>query len=55
MNNKKLLIHNLYREFEKQKWNIELLLLTQMNNFYLESKKDGYKISMTIKVEKEEK
>ena len=53
--NKELLIHNLYREFEEHKWYIELLLSTQLNSFILETKKYGYKISMTIKLEKEEK
>lgn len=51
----KLLIHNLYRQFDKDKWNIERNLLNNLQEVILVSKKSGYKISMTIKLEKEEK
>ena len=54
MDDKKILIHNLYRQFEKDKWLIERNLLAVMNEIMLVSKKDNYKISMIIKIEKEE-
>ena len=51
MNNKELLIHNLFREFEKEKWRIKTQLLKKLNEVILTSKKDNYKISMVIKIE----
>ena len=55
MIDKKLLIHNLYRQFEKDKWLIEKNLLEAMNEVMLVTKKNDYKISMIIKIEKDEK
>lgn len=55
MDNKKLLIHNLYRQFEKDKWIIEQNLLTTMNEIMLITKKDDLSISMIIKIKQEEK
>ena len=51
MSNKELLIHNLFREFEKEKWKIKAQLLKKLNEVILTSKKDNYKISMVIKIE----
>ena len=52
MLDKKILIHNLYRQFQKDKWIIEENLLNNMNEIMLVSEKNGYKISMVIKIEK---
>ena len=55
MIDKKILIHNLYRQFEKDKWDIERLLLSSMNEVLLITKRNGLKINMVIKIEKDEK
>ena len=55
MIDKKLLIHNLYRQFEKDKWDIERLLLNTMNEVVLTTKRNGLKISMVIKIEQDKK
>lgn len=52
---RKILIHNLYRQFEKDKWNIENILLGQLNEIAIATKKDNKKITMIIKIEEEEK
>lgn len=54
MNDRQLLIHNLYREFEKEKWKIQLSLLSGLNTATLITRKGNFKISMVIKIEKEE-
>ena len=50
MTSKEWLIHNLYREFEKDKWDLKDILLI-MNEVVLTTKKDNYKITMTIKID----
>ena len=47
---KEVLIHNLYKKFEKDKWNIKQLLLL-MNEVILTTQNGNYKISMTIKID----
>lgn len=54
MNTKELLIHNLYRQFEKDKWNMKQVL-SIMNEVMLVTKRDNLKISMIIKIEEDKK
>ena len=55
MQDKEMLIHNLYRQFDKNKWQIKLNLLSSMNEVMLVSRKGDYKITMIVKLEKDEK
>ena len=50
--NKEILINNLYRKFEKDKWQIKDILLI-LNQVLLTTKKGKHKITMIIKIEED--